>query len=150
MCSPLSENFDLLMYYSLHHQELCDVLLEDHHRSALVFAYWGLFCWISTCVRGFVPAAVNFLQRDSISEHLNSSWKRSGSLLSCFLCLPQRTRGEKIQRLQQWNYQYSLLITIISTLLSFQVAYSLPVFPLQEQDVENQSNSSKFLHNRTW
>ena len=47
-------------------------------------------------VRLSIIATIGLAQRHNISVHRNSSLKRPGSLLSCFLCFSQHVRGKKL------------------------------------------------------
>ena len=71
------------------------------------------------------------LQRHNVSEHLNSSLKRPGSLVSCFLCVLQQVLGQKMTvafAVKSWVH-YSERSRFHH--LFFLEEYCLPSFPWQ-------------------
>ena len=43
----LSKSLCVLVYYTLHRRESCDIHPEQHHHIAFVSAFWEFCCWLS-------------------------------------------------------------------------------------------------------
>ena len=124
-------------------------------QDSTILLQWSVTLCSST--RLLIPLLLNFsslevtsqyvlLHRHNISEHLESSLKRPGYLLSCCLHFTQHVHRKKLLQRQLGNYQHSQLTPTSAIPLSFQVWYNLPVSSRQKLET---SNLCPFLTLRT-